>query len=194
METINAPKNRPPRPKQPNPIKKFFSANLLNIILTLTLCVIAGFFILKRANQSSTQKENTLNQRGMGDSSESDSEDKSNLASRHKSFVPKRSSTKEEKMNTKDDDEPDPEFIKQHVKRLIHLMDTQIRGGELTLQRETDPKKTAEIKRRVEGAKRMREKLKSVDPENPQTWFFMKGAKKNEEKIENDWLPKEESE
>ncbi len=188
MKPINSPRRRS-QVKKPNPVKRFFSSNYLNIILTAVLCLIVGFFMLNRTNKSS--EDNAENKSYERDTS-LDSKTNSKVPSRHKGVVPKRSSTRQEKMNTTDD-EASPEFVKEHMKTLTKVMDTQITGGELTLQHETDPRKIAEIKRRIEGAKRMRDKLKTVDPENPDTWFFMKNRKRDDEKIENDWLPSDQN-
>ena len=87
--------------------------------------------------------------------------------------VPKVSSTPEELAQV--EDEPaTPEFIAEHTATLKKVLDTQIKGSELTLKVEKDPAKKAEIERRIAGARRFRQRLDAVNPRDKSTWFFDK--------------------
>ncbi len=102
-----------------------------------------------------------------------------------------RSSTRAEKMNY-EVEKATPEFIEEHTTRLKNLVTAQIKGGEMSVQMERDPRKKKEMEMRIRAARRLQGKLETVNPQDESTWFFIKKPSEDPEVAgNNDMFPVE---
>jgi len=178
MKNPNRPLRRPSQ--KSNFFAKVLKSNGLNLIIIIILSAVLIFYISKKMKEKPDIVDESKIVEKVPRPTTKKKPKASKVRSRRKRIVPRRTSTKEEKMNMKDE-EWTPEELAEHTKTLLRYSNIQITGGELTLKHEKDPKKRAEIKRRVEGAKRFKKKLETIDPMDESTWFF-----KNDKKFKDD--------
>jgi len=91
------------------------------------------------------------------------------IPSRQVGSVPRRSSTKAEKMNVSEE-APTKEFIESQKKEMLEGLQRQLAAARLSLKAETDPKKITEMQERVRIAEQAKADLDAVDPNNAATW------------------------
>lgn len=153
--------------KEESLISRFVKGNVVIILAIVIIAGVIGYVFIKK--EDSTGRVSTMSP-AKKKQMESSSSSSAAVPSRR---VAKKPSSKQEKSNVVNE-EVTPDFVKEHVAVLNARMDSQIRGGELTLSHVSDPKQRAEIQRRIDAAKRFKEKLAQVNAYDSSTWFWEK--------------------
>jgi hypothetical protein len=94
---------------------------------------------------------------------------KESAPTRQVGIVPRKSSSKEAKMNLKEEP-PTREFIESQKREIQDGLRRQIEAARRSLAVETDGKRIAEIQNRVRAAEKSIADLDAVDPGNAATW------------------------
>jgi hypothetical protein len=101
------------------------------------------------------------------------------VPTRQMGVVPRRSSTRAEKMNLTEDP-PSRDFIESHKKEIQDGLRRQIEAARRVATLENDPKRLSEIQTRIRSAERSLAEIEAVDPGNATTWNV--GEKKSPSK------------